>query len=115
MSRYQKHIFVCQNERPAGHPKGCCLEKDSSGVHALLKSTANARGLNATVRVNKSGCLDACEFGISIVVYPDGIWYGGVTKNDVEEIIDSHIIGGKPVERLRIKDKKYSPDFFEGT
>jgi (2Fe-2S) ferredoxin len=111
MSRYDKHIFICTNERTEGHPKGCCKEKGSELVRDLMKQEIKTRGLASSVRVNTSGCLDACEFGISIVVYPDAIWYGGVKQEDIQEIIDSHIIGGMPVERLRIRDKKYSPDF----
>ncbi len=57
-----------------------------------------------TVRANKSGCLDQCEHGATVVVYPDAVWYGNVTQNDVEEIVVSHIIGGKPVHRLVISD-----------
>ena len=56
------------------------------------------------MRSNHSGCLDQCEHGPTVVVYPEAIWYGFVTLNDVEEIIESHIIGGKPVERLRLAD-----------
>lgn len=59
------------------------------------------------VRANASGCLDACEFGVSVVVYPEGIWYGGVTVDDVPEIIDQHIIKGKVVERLLIRDPRF--------
>jgi len=66
--------------------------------------------LNAEVRANASGCLDACEFGVSIVVYPEQIWYGGVKREDVEEIIQSHIINNKPVGRLIIKDPRYNKD-----
>lgn len=112
MSRYKKHIFICTNERPPGHPKGCCKEKGSEEILNALKKELAARGLKDEVRANKSGCLDACEFGVSIVVYPDAVWYGGVTKNDVKEIVEQHIIGGTPVERLRIKDTRYSPDLF---
>jgi (2Fe-2S) ferredoxin len=62
------------------------------------------RGIKGTVRANKSGCLDQCEIGPTVVVYPEAVWYGHVTPADVDEIIDSHIIGGQPVERLIIPD-----------
>lgn len=107
MSRYTKHIFVCQNERPADHPRGCCKLKGSEELLERLKSAVKARGVQATVRVNKAGCLDACEFGASIVVYPDGVWYGGVTVADVDEIVDEHIANDRPVARLRIRDPRY--------
>ncbi len=107
MSRFQRHIFVCTNRRPEGHPKGCCAEKGSEQVHAILKAELKKRGVKALVRANTSGCLDACEFGVSVVVYPEGIWYGGVTVADVPEIIDQHIINGKVVERLLINDPRF--------
>jgi len=99
---------VCTNRRPEGHPKGCCAEKGSEQVRAILKAELKKRGLNALVRANTSGCLDACEFGVSVVVYPEGIWYGGVTIADVPEIIDQHIINGKVVERLLIRDPRFN-------
>ncbi len=72
-----------------------------------MKREIKLRGLRGEVRANQSGCLDACSFGPSVVVYPEGVWYGGVSVDDVPEIIESHIINGKPVERLRIRDPKY--------
>ena len=99
---YAHHIFVCTNRRPEGHPKGCCAEKGSEEVRALFKEELDRRGLKATVRANAAGCLDTCQFGISVVVYPEGVWYGRVTKDDVAAIIDEHIVGGRPVERLRM-------------
>jgi (2Fe-2S) ferredoxin len=106
MSRFTRHIFICTNERPAGHPKGCCKEKGSETLVADFKAALAERGLAKHIRANKAGCLDACEFGASMVVYPDGIWYGHVTRADVAEIVEKHLVGGEPVERLRIyKDK----------
>lgn len=110
MKRFEKHIFVCENKRPEGHPRGCCLDKNSAAIREGLKARVKQLGLNTSVRINSSGCLDACEFGPSIVVYPEQIWYGGVQTGDIEEIIQSHIIGNKPVERLQIKDKRFNKD-----
>lgn len=110
MKRYNKHIFICENKRPEGHPRGCCAEKGSPEIREHFKSRLKELGLNADVRANASGCLDACEFGVSIVVYPEQIWYGGVTNNDVEEIIQSHIINNTPVERLKITHRRYNKD-----
>ncbi len=110
MARFEKHIFICENKREPGHPRGCCSEKGSPEIKELLKKRLKELGLNSKVRANTSGCLDACEFGPSIVVYPEQIWYGGVTKEDVEEIIQNHIINNKPVERLLIKDKRFIND-----
>ena len=86
------------------------MEKNSIEVHELLKSRIKALGLNADVRTNKSGCLDSCEHGSIVLVYPEQIWYGKVAVDDVEEIIQQHIVGNKPVERLMIKDKKFNKD-----
>lgn len=110
MKRFDKHIFICENIRPAGHPRGSCGEKGSSEIKEYFKLRLKELGLNATVRANTAGCLDACEFGPSIVVYPEQIWYGGVTKEDAEEIIQSHIINGKPVDRLKIQHPRYNKD-----
>lgn len=109
MSRYDRHVFVCINERPKGHPKGCCLEKGSAAVRDAMKSLLHERGLKDRVRINNAGCLDACAHGISMVIYPEGIWYGGVKIADVPEIIDRTIINGEVIERLLILDPKYAP------
>jgi len=88
------------NERPAGHPRGCCSTKGAGEVLVAFKRALRIRGLDGRVRGNKAGCLDTCENGVSVVIYPEGVWYGGVTPADVEEIVESHVIGGKVVERL---------------
>lgn len=113
MSRYRRHVFVCINERPPGHPKGCCLEKGSAAIRDALKAELHKRGLSAAVRANNSGCLDACAFGPSMVIYPEGIWYGGVKKEDVPEIVEQTILRGVIIPRLLIKDPKYAPGALE--
>jgi (2Fe-2S) ferredoxin len=100
---YQRHVLVCTNERPATDPRGCCKGRGSEAVLSAFKKALKERGLSATVRANSSGCLDACSQGASVVVYPDAVWYGQVAPADVEEIIASHLVGGRPVERLRMK------------
>lgn len=110
MKRFEKHIFVCENKRPDGHPRGCCFDKGGALVREKFKKRLKELGLNRDVRANASGCLDACEFGVTVLVYPEQIWYGGVTVDDVEEIIQSHIINNKPVERLFIKDERFNRD-----
>ncbi|MHB9014452.1 MAG: (2Fe-2S) ferredoxin domain-containing protein [Ignavibacteriaceae bacterium] len=110
MKRFEKHIFVCENKRHDGHPLGCCFDKGSPEVREKFKTRLKELGLNSDIRANVSGCLDACKFGITVVVYPEQTWYGGVTINDVEEIIQSHIINNIPVDRLLIKDKRFHKD-----
>lgn len=100
MPRYQRHIFVCTNVRPPDDPQGCCAAKGSDEIRSAFKAELKRRRLKTIVRANKSGCLDACAFGVSVVVYPEAVWYGGVTLADVNEIIERHIIGGEVVERL---------------
>ena len=102
MQRFDLHIFICINERAPEDPKGCCAAKGSRAIADKFKEELHRRGLKGKVRANKAGCLDACEFGPSVVVYPEGVWYGHVRLEDVNEIIESHILGGKPVERLRV-------------
>ena len=109
--RYSKHIFICTNERDVNDPRGCCAEKGGREVRDAFKRGLKSRGLNVGMRANASGCLDACEFGVSAVVYPDCIWYGGISVDDVDEIIESHLLNDVPVERLLIRDHRYlAPD-----
>lgn len=110
MKRFDKHIFICENKRPDGHPRGCCADKNSIEIRELFKKRLKELGIRSSVRANAAGCLDACEHGVTIVVYPEEIWYGLVTKYDVEEIIKQHVLNNKPVRRLMIKDKKFNRD-----
>ncbi|MGE0614402.1 MAG: ferredoxin [Bacteriovoracia bacterium] len=105
-SQYKAHVFVCMNERPPGHPRGCCKEKGAEALLKTFKEELAKRGVKGdVVRAQKAGCLEVCEAGPSVVVYPDGVWYGFVTPNDVAEIVEKHIVGGQPVDRLRIPGK----------
>jgi (2Fe-2S) ferredoxin len=103
MPHYEKHIFICTNRRDEGNPKGSCAQKGSEQVREAFKKQVHERGLKATMRANAAGCLDQCEHGVTVVVYPEQVWYGHVTPGDVNEIIESHLVGGVPVERLRLK------------
>jgi len=105
MAKFEKHIFICTNQRPDGNPRGCCNPSGNAELHGEFKAKLKARGIsNSKVRANKAGCLDQCEVGPTVVVYPDAVWYGSVTAADVDEIIESHILGGRPVARLIIPD-----------
>jgi (2Fe-2S) ferredoxin len=109
MSRFQRHVFVCTNERPPDHPRGCCKAKGSEQVRDLFKQEVKRQGISTIVRAQASGCLDACEYGISVVIYPEGIWYGGVTIDDVREIVERTVINGEVIERLLVKHPRYAP------
>lgn len=104
MSAYKYHIFVCGNQRPPGSSRPCCDPEGAAELHAMFKKLLADRGLKDRARANKAGCLDQCEHGPNIVVYPEQTWYGNVRPDDVEEIVDSHIVGGKAVERLVIDE-----------
>lgn len=104
MPGFEKHIFVCGNHRDAEHPRGCCDPTQSGELHKAFKKALSLRGIR-NVRANRAGCLDQCEHGPVVVVYPEGVWYGGVHPQDAEEIVAQHIVGGHPVERLRIADE----------
>jgi (2Fe-2S) ferredoxin len=105
MAPFDKHVFVCCNQREPGHPRGCCNPEADDALQKAFKKALAERGLGQRVRANKAGCLDQCEHGPTVVVYPDAVWYGGVTQADVDEIVERHIIGGRPVERLRLRDE----------
>ncbi len=104
MPGFEKHVFVCTNKRADGHPRGCCAAKDSGAIRERLKALVAERGLAGRIRINQAGCLDQCEHGVTIVVYPEAVWYGFVTPDDVVEILESHLIDDRPVERLRLPD-----------
>jgi (2Fe-2S) ferredoxin len=105
MAPFDKHVFICCNQREPGHPRGCCNPAGDDALQKAFKKALAARGLGQRVRANKAGCLDQCEHGPTVVIYPDAVWYGNVTQADVDEIVDRHIIGGQPVERLRLADE----------
>src|SRR5512133_1900935 len=100
--RYRHHVFVCENHRPPDDPRGCCAAKGSEAIRAAFKEELARRGLKREVRANAAGCLDACADGPTVVVYPEGVWYGHVRLEDVPEIVESHLGNCVPVERLRV-------------
>jgi (2Fe-2S) ferredoxin len=100
---YEPHVFVCQNQRPADHPRGCCRDKGSQEMHAYMKGRAKELGIKTT-RINQSGCLERCEMGPAMVIYPEGTWYSYKTQEDIDEILQSHLIEGKPVARLLLEN-----------
>ncbi len=104
MATFERHVFVCTNQRDDGNPRGSCNADGKAELHKLLNQAMGAAGLKTTVRVNKAGCLDQCEHGPTMVVYPEAVWYGGVGAEDIAEIVQSHLVEGRPVERLRLRE-----------
>lgn len=96
MGQFERHVFVCTTGAWCAK-----LDGDGLGLHARLKELAAKAGLKGRVRVNHAGCLDQCGHGPMVVVYPEDIWYGGVAVADAMEIVQQHLLGGQPVERLR--------------
>jgi len=99
---YDCHVFCCVNERPEGHPRGSCSGRGSIRLRNYMKARAKEFGLDR-VRVNQSGCLDRCELGPTMVIYPEGVWYHYETRDDVDEILQTHVINNGRVERLMLK------------
>ncbi|MCG3166045.1 MAG: Ferredoxin, 2Fe-2S [Bacteroidia bacterium] len=97
--KFKKHIFICTNERAAGERQSCG-EKHGLELVAAFKKSLLDKGLKTQVRAQRAGCLDACESGPTLVVYPEGVYYRNVQLSDVEEIIQKHIVENTPVERL---------------
>jgi (2Fe-2S) ferredoxin len=98
---YRCHVFCCVNQREADHPRGSCSRRGSVPLRDHMKARAKEMGLKG-VRINQSGCLDRCELGPTVVVYPEGIWYRCTSEGDVDEILESHVRDGVPVARLKL-------------
>lgn len=92
-SPYQRHVFVCTHGK-------VCPDEGAVELQKALKLAARERLGPLDVRVNKAGCLSQCGHGPMVVVYPDNVWYAGVTEADVDEIVEEHLVHGRPVERL---------------
>jgi (2Fe-2S) ferredoxin len=101
-SYYQRHIFFCLNKRDSG--EACCADHNPQPCFDRCKQRVKAAGINGPggVRVNKAGCLDRCAGGPVAVVYPEAVWYTYVDQHDIDEIVQSHLIEGNVVERLRL-------------
>ena len=98
MGQYERHVFVCTSG------DWCpTVDGDGFGVHGRMKDLAARAGLKGRVRINHSGCMNQCGHGPMVVVYPEDVWYCGVQVADVDEIVREHLIGGRPVERLRYR------------
>ncbi|CAN5356510.1 NAD(P)H-dependent oxidoreductase subunit E [soil metagenome] len=101
---YNKHLFICVNQRAEGAPRRSCGEAHGMEIVDAFKKKLKELNLPIKLRAQKAGCLDICDFGQTIVVYPEGVFYVGVELSDVDEIINEHILNNRVVERLRLEN-----------
>ena len=105
---FRAHVFVCCNRRPDGHRRGSCAERGSEALRDYMKVRAKELGL-ADVRINQAGCLDRCEFGPTLVIYPEGVWYSPKTREEVDEILQAHLVEGGRARRLMLTERDVPP------
>jgi len=96
---FDVHVFVCCNRRPDGHHRGSCAAKGSERLRDYMKARAKELGI-PKIRINSSGCLDRCELGPCAVIYPEGVWYRLESTQDVDAVLEQHIVGGERVAHL---------------
>ncbi|PQO30826.1 (2Fe-2S) ferredoxin domain-containing protein [Blastopirellula marina] len=105
MPAFTHHIFICENRRDAGHPRGSCDALGGGELRDAFKKELKRHGVKGEVRANSAGCLDQCECGPVIVIYPQAIWYGAVTAQDVPRIVEETVVHGRVLDDLRIPDE----------
>ncbi|MBF0127864.1 MAG: (2Fe-2S) ferredoxin domain-containing protein [Magnetococcales bacterium] len=108
-SFYDIHLFCCVNSRAPGHPRGDCASRNALDLQGYLKMRVKGLPETGRIRINQSGCLDRCELGPVMVIYPQGIWYHYRNQADMDEILERHILDGALVERLLLKNDATSP------
>lgn len=99
---FRIHVFICTNRRPDGHRRGSCAAKGSEALRDYLKARTKELGIEG-LRINAAGCLDRCELGPCMVIYPEGVWYGFHSHADIDEILDAHLLKGGRVPRLMLQ------------
>lgn len=104
MPKFSAHIFVCCNQRSPGHPRGCCDLDGAGRLREAFKEELKRRRLGVEVRANQAGCLEQCEYGPALVIYPQGVWYGQVQPEDVPRIVEETVVGGRVLADLLIPD-----------
>jgi len=102
MPKPEKHVFICLNSRPPNHPKGSCTANGAQDVLMEFGRQLEERQLFGRFKITRTSCLGPCELGPTVLIYPEGLMYTGVQPGDVREIIEEHLLGDRPVERLRV-------------
>lgn len=105
---YTCHIFVCCNKRPDSHPRGSCAAAGSEKLRDYMKARMKELGVRQS-RVNSAGCMERCEFGPALVIYPEGVWYRPTSAADIDEILDLHVMQGHRVPRLMLTEHDVPP------
>ena len=103
MSYYNYHVFFCTNQRESGEP--CCNNHNAQKMRDYVKGRVKKLGITSDenrIRINSAGCMDRCDSGPVLVIYPEGTWYTYVDESDLDEIIEEHLLHGREVERLKI-------------
>jgi (2Fe-2S) ferredoxin len=103
---YNKHIFICINQRMEGAARASCGEAHGLEIVDAFKKKLKEKNLSLEIRAQKAGCLDICDFGQTLVIYPEGTFYVGVELSDVDEIIEEHLVNNRIVNRLLLQKKK---------
>lgn len=101
MPFFDAHLFVCTNRRPDGHARGSCAARGSERLRDYMKARAKELGI-ANIRVNAAGCLDRCELGPCLVIYPEGVWYRIDSPADIDAVLQTHVIDGGRVTELML-------------
>lgn len=101
MPRPARHVFICSQQRPPGHPRGSCAAKGASALLQAFWAEQQKRQAYDQVAITYSGCIGPCDAGPNVLVYPEGVLYQGVAIDDINEIFDQHLLGGEPVARLQ--------------
>ncbi|WP_422930668.1 (2Fe-2S) ferredoxin domain-containing protein [Singulisphaera sp. PoT] len=104
MPAFTHHIFICGNARKQGHPRGSCDPQENQDLRDAFKKELKSAGFGQMARANQAGCLDQCEHGPVVVIYPQGVWYGNVTVKDVSRIVKKTLVGGEILNDLLIAD-----------
>lgn len=99
---YRAHVFCCTNRRADGHVRGSCAARGGEKLRDYMKARAKELGLDG-VRINSAGCLDRCELGPTLVIYPEGIWYRATSTADIDRILTAHIVEGGRAHELMLR------------
>ena len=105
---YKFHVFICTNQRAAGHPRSCCADRGAVGLRDYMKTRVKELGIPFQ-RINTAGCMERCELGPAMVIYPEGVWYTFENEADIDEILERHVRKGERVERLMLENNQREP------